>query len=203
MFSDLPLRVPKFTLQTQKFKNSLCRWCSCWITIWLSLHLTLVLPCPGSSLWNVPIGFTQFSLFSSVQFINSNMVMGIRIFMETPSLEDCWPRQKNESPYYHKMETAPWPKSNWYFKRSAGKRAWWWRPRHHLPRLKNNSSAHEMETIPPDIKLVFRSLFNINTSTIRILIAKATINWHENKQIFQWALQQILFCDSFAFVYLS
>ena len=45
-----------------------------------------------------------------------------------------------------------------------------------LPRLKNNSSAHEMETIPPDIKLVFQSLFNINTSTIRILIAKGTIN---------------------------
>ena len=66
MFLDLPLRVPKFMMQTRKSTNSLSRWCSCWMAVWLSLHLTLVLTCPGSLLWNVPIWIIQFSLFSSV-----------------------------------------------------------------------------------------------------------------------------------------
>ena len=36
------LSVTTFTLQTDKFKNLLSKWCNCWITPWIVLHLV---PC--------------------------------------------------------------------------------------------------------------------------------------------------------------
>ena len=50
----------EFLHQQYKSKNLLSRWCSCWMTLWLGLNLTLVLPCLVSSLWKVSIPFTQF-----------------------------------------------------------------------------------------------------------------------------------------------
>ena len=47
---ELPLRVPTFALKTRKSANLLSR-ISHWMTVWLGLHLTLVLLCIASSLW--------------------------------------------------------------------------------------------------------------------------------------------------------
>ena len=63
---DLSLRVPTFKLQTHKCTNLLSRWCNCWMTIWISLNLTLVLLCTASSLWKAAIPLSWFGLLFSL-----------------------------------------------------------------------------------------------------------------------------------------
>ena len=97
---DQLLRVPTFTLQTHKSKNLFSRRCNRSMTVWLHLHPTLLLTCMASSLWKVPIPFTQFNLSKLLPFhkfkcgknvmtrcpssCQPTMVMGTSIFIDTP-----------------------------------------------------------------------------------------------------------------------
>ena len=65
--SDLPLRVPTFSWQTCKSMNLLSRWCSCLMTVWPSLHLSLLLLAMASSLWNIP----KFQLCRTTETIDA------------------------------------------------------------------------------------------------------------------------------------
>ena len=47
--------------------------------------------------------------------VPAGMMMGPSIFIEAPSLGDCQPRLKSDSPA-HEMDTASFLASNWYFK---------------------------------------------------------------------------------------
>ena len=123
---DIPRRVPTFTLQICKSTDLLSWWCNHWMTIWLGLQLTLVLPCTTSSIQKFRILLTQFSFTNTLcHNIHSNVA---KSYGQMPFLTPTQYGKREQHFYWDNisrwLSDSPWDgeytrqSSNWYFKNS-------------------------------------------------------------------------------------
>ena len=127
----LPFRVPTFSLKTFKSTNLLSR-ISHWMTVWHASDISPTMqyiftlksfsPIYAVQFLNIFCHFTNLivaKFYDQMPFlVPAGMMMGPSIFIEAPSLGDCQPKLKSDSPA-HEMETASCQASNLYFKVSG------------------------------------------------------------------------------------
>ena len=90
-YPDLTLRVLTFTLPTRISTNSFPGWYSRWMTVWLGMHLTLVLPCAATS------------LYTFCHFINLNVA---KFYDWMPFLTST--QYGDGDPYFHQDTISRW-----------------------------------------------------------------------------------------------